>query len=197
MTVARDTRGAACAWRSALLALSLCAAPASHGAPPLANEQFDCADAFDLVAMSVMLRCAAYRAPAAADARIAAARQRLLDARLADAAEFADLDIAFCPLLQGTGMVPEPDRLYLDDGLIAMSIDGLAEIIAHEIQHRAQFDAYGVRGFKCAYVRAMADCGGCQDRRHPLEAEAYARQDRVREALLRQSHSTDSVIIPE
>jgi len=170
-----------------VLLLALCAlAPAlSHAAAPSpTNEQFDCADAFDLVAMTVMLRCAAFPAPPDARARIEAARRRLLATGLVDAAEFDGLEIAFCPLLQGTGMVPDPDRLYLDDGLISMSTDGLAEIIAHEIQHRAQFDTYGVHGFKCAYVRAMADCGGCQDRRHPLEAEAYARQDRVRDALL-------------
>ena len=33
-------------------------------------------------------------------------------------------------------------------------------------------------------VRDMSTCGGCQDRRHPLEREAYERQDRARERLL-------------
>lgn len=148
------------------------------------TEQFDCADAFDLIAMAVMLRCATYAPPPAAQTRIDTARQRLLDQGLATPAEFDGLRIAFCPLMQGTGMLPDPDRLYLDDGLISMSVDGLAEIIAHELQHRVQFSSFGRHGFKCRYVRAMSACGGCQDRRHPLEGEAYLRQDRAREVLL-------------
>ncbi len=146
-------------------------------------DAFDCADAFDVIAMTVMLRCAAWVAPATADARLDAVRRRLLATGLAQPEEFTGLTIAFCPLLQGTGMVPDPAHLYLDDGLLAMSVEGLAEIVAHELQHRVQFASFGRRGFKCAYVRAMSACGGCQDRRHPLEAEAYARQDRVRETL--------------
>ncbi|MGE3772904.1 MAG: hypothetical protein AB7I32_08245 [Gammaproteobacteria bacterium] len=168
----------------ALLAWWSCpsSSPAAEpGAPP---ESFDCEDAFDLIAMTTMLRCAAWVAPPDADARLAAVRRRLLDAGLAQPAEFEGLHIAFCPLLQGTGMLPDPAHLYLDDGLLGMSIDGLAEILAHELQHRVQFASFGSRGFKCGYVRAMSACGGCQDRRHPLEAEAYARQDRARERLL-------------
>jgi hypothetical protein len=168
--------------RAACLALFVGCAHADDGAG--VAGQFDCADAFELVAMTVMAACAGYRAPDAARERIAEARVRLLDTRLATAREFAGLRIAFCPLLQGTGMMPAPDRLYLDDGLQRMSVDGLAEIIAHELEHRRQFASLGVRGFKCAYVRDMSTCGGCQDRRHPLEREAYERQDRARERLL-------------
>ena len=134
--------------------------------------------------MTVMVRCAAWIGPPEADARLAAVRRRLLATGLAQPSEFADLRIAFCPLLQGTGMLPDPSHLYLDDGLLGMSVEGLAEILAHELQHRVQFASFGHRGFKCAYVRAMSACGGCQDRRHPLEAEAYARQDLARERLL-------------
>jgi hypothetical protein len=151
---------------------------------PGADGQFDCADAFDLIAMTVMLACANYQAPAAARARISQAQDRLLATQLATTEEFVGLRIVFCPLLQGTGMLPAPDRLYLDDGLQHMSVDGLAEIIAHELEHRRQFATLGARGFKCAYVRDMSTCGGCQDRRHPLEREAYERQDRARERLL-------------
>lgn len=168
--------------RALLVIVAFVACSASRGAPP--PESFDCEDAFDLIAMSVILRCSTWAAPPAAQARLAAVRQRLLDTGLARAPEFDGLHIAFCPLLQGTGMLPDPAHLYLDDGLLGMSIDGLAEILAHELQHRVQFASFGSRGFKCAYVRAMSACGGCQDRRHPLEAEAYARQDRAREHLL-------------
>ena len=170
-------------WRRLLFVAALTAA-FSAAAEPLASEQFDCADAFDLIAMTVMLRCSTYSEPPAAAARIEAARRRLLARGLADSAEFDGLHIAFCPLVQGTGMVPDPTRLYLDDGLLGMSVDGLAEIIAHELQHRVQFESFGAHGFKCAYVRAMTACGGCQDRQHPFEREAYERQDLVRDALL-------------
>ncbi len=134
--------------------------------------------------MTVMIACAGYQAPAAARERVTQAQDRLLDTQLATTEELAGLRIAFCPLLQGTGMMPAPDRLYLDDGLQRMSVDGLAEIIAHELEHRRQFATLGARGFKCAYVRDMSACGGCQDRRHPLEREAYERQDRARDRLL-------------
>ena len=165
-----------------LAALPIAAAHAD--APAGSAEQFDCADAFDLIAMTVMIGCSSHAAPPAARERIAEAKTRLLGAQLATPEEFAGLGIAFCPLMQGTGMLPAPDRLYLDDGLQGMSVDGLAEIIAHELEHRRQFRTLGERGFKCAYVRDMSACGACQDRGHPLEREAYERQDRARERLI-------------
>ena len=81
-------------------------------------------------------------------------------------------------------MVPAPGRIYVDDGLLTLSADGLAEIIAHEFVHVHQFAELGTHDFKCAYVHAMLACGGCQDRGHRLEAEAYRRQDEVRARLL-------------
>lgn len=190
------------ALRARLLALlpALCLAlhgpvlAAGDGAPqgtPLAGfmADFDCEDAFDLVAMMVVFRCAAYAEPAAGPARVAAALARLREVDLREADRHATTRVAFCPLAGATGMVPAPDTLYLDDGLLGLSTDGLAEIMAHEFEHVAQFERLGARGFKCAYVEAMTACGGCQDRRHPLEASAYARQDEARERLQR---STDS-----
>lgn len=157
------------------------AAPDTPSAP--LSKRFDCEDAFDLVSKMVVFRCATYTAPATANGRIEMALTRLRDAGLMSGAEAASAQIAFCPLAQGTGMVPEPGRMYLDDGLIDLSPDGLAEIIAHEFVHIHQFEQLGERGFKCAYVRAMVDCGGCQDRKNALEADAYARQDTAREKL--------------
>jgi hypothetical protein len=134
--------------------------------------------------MMVIARCSVYQPPpAAADALLAAAT-RLRSSGLATAQELDASHAAFCPLAAGTGMVPAPGQLYLDDGLISLSTDGLAEILAHELEHLHQFEQLGTRGFKCEYVRDMLACGGCQDRGHRLEAEAYARQDRVRARLL-------------
>ncbi|MGE0861688.1 MAG: hypothetical protein AB7I01_20060 [Gammaproteobacteria bacterium] len=158
--------------------------PAPRAEPTL-DQRFDCEQAFDLIATLVIARCAAWRAPPAAAAKLAATRARLLASGLASDAELELPRIAFCPLAAGTGMVPAPRTLYLDDGLIDLSVDGLAEILAHELEHVAQFERLGTRGFKCDYVRAMVACGGCQDRGNALEAEAYARQDAAREALAR------------
>lgn len=152
---------------------------------PLDGERFDCENAFDLIAMMVVARCSLYQAPAAAGEALQAAAARLRSAGLASARELRDSHMAFCPLAAGTGMVPAPGQLYLDDGLIGLSVDGLAEILAHELEHIAQFERLGTRAFKCEYVRDMLACGGCQDRGHALEAEAYQRQDEVRERLLK------------
>lgn len=179
-------------WLLSLL-LFCCAlsASAEHGDTPSSadgrafnGEQFDCENAFDLIAMMVIARCNMYQPPAAADAALTAAITRLRSSGLASDEELDASRPAFCPLAAGTGMVPAPGRLYLDDGLSGLSTDGLAEILAHELEHIRQFQQLGTRGFKCEYVRDMLACGGCQDRRHGLEAEAYARQDRVREQLL-------------
>ena len=115
-------------WSILILAALLSgASPADDvPAPP---DAFDCADAFDLIAMTVMLRCATWPSPPDAEARIAAVRERLVATGLAEPQEFVGLRIAFCPLVQGTGMVPDPAHLYLDDGLLGMSVDGLAEIV--------------------------------------------------------------------
>ncbi len=151
---------------------------------PINAEHFDCENAFDLIAMMVIARCSVYQAPPTAAEALNAAEARLRTTDLATAQELDSSHIAFCPLAAGTGMVPAPGQLYLDDGLIGLSTDGLAEILAHELEHVRQFERLGTRGFKCEYVRDMLACGGCQDRGHRLEAEAYSRQDQVRKRLL-------------
>ena len=157
--------------------------PVTELTVPLDAEGFDCEKAFDLVAMMVVARCALYQAPAGASIAIAAASTRLREEQLVSVEELTRTTINFCPLAAGTGMVPTPHQLYLDDGLLSMSADGLAEILAHELEHVQQFLRLGTRAFKCQYVRDMLACGGCQDRGHGLEAAAYGRQDQVRARL--------------
>jgi hypothetical protein len=180
-------------WRTALALLT--ALLAAHGAAselddvlnaapnmPFA-EEFDCVNAFDLFASFVMLRCAVLQDGVDDRDAIRAALARLHQLKLVPAAEIAQTDIRFCPLLSGTGLVPAAGRMLLDDGLRVMSADGLAEIIAHEFVHLQQFENLGSANFKCTYVRAMSACGGCQDRGHSLERAAYESQDRARAAL--------------
>ena len=168
---------------------------ARNAAPtmPFATE-FDCLNAFDLFASFVMLSCAAIKDEPDDRAIIDRALSRLHELQLATPQNTAEIDIRFCPLLSGTGLVPAPGRVLLDDGLRAMSAEGLAEIIAHELVHVQQFEALGSAEFKCAYVRAMSACGGCQDRGHPLELAAYVAQDRARAALLSASGSAPAPV---
>ncbi|MBI2800345.1 MAG: hypothetical protein HYX63_08660 [Gammaproteobacteria bacterium] len=170
-----------------LLALGALCVGAEQNLDPQAMtpREFDCVDTFNSLAGFVMLRCSLI-APEPRDARLLdAAKRVLLDHRFAQSRDFADLNLSFCPLLRGTGMVPAANRIYLDDGLRGSSAEGLAEVLAHEAVHVRQLNTLGERDFKCRYVAQMSACGGCQDRRHPLEAEAYAAQDLVRNTLLR------------
>lgn len=166
------------------------------GAPPGMPfaEEFDCVSAFDLFASFAMVRCAGIPAATGDADLLARALRRLQQLEPLDPALTAGLEIRFCPLLNGTGLVPAPNRMLLDDGLRVMSADGLAEIIAHEFVHVAQFERLGRTEFKCAYVRAMSVCGGCQDRGHPLEREAYDTQDRVRAGLARREPVQDPAV---
>lgn len=157
-------------------------------------EEFDCVNAFDMFVSFVMLRCAATPVLPTDRPTIQRALTRLRELELLAPAADPEIEIRFCPLLNGTGLVPAPRRMYLDDGLRAMSADGLAEIIAHEFAHIGQFEALGRAEFKCSYVRAMSACGGCQDRGHPLERAAYEAQDRARNRLLAvpPAHASDT-----
>ena len=159
-------------------------------------EEFDCVNAFDLFASFAALQCATSKDAPHDRLAIARALARLQQLQLM-AAPPADLQIRFCPLLNGTGLVPAPKRVLLDDGLRAMSTDGLAEIIAHELVHVQQFEQLGSAEFKCAYVRAMSACGGCQDRAHPLEDAAYQAQDRARAALLNSAQPPVAAELPQ
>lgn len=157
--------------------------------PPAALDSLDCENAFDLIALLVTAACAGQRASAPgpdaeAAARLAEARARLLETGAFAPSDFDDLNVHWCRLAAGTGMVTSPRQLFLSESISGMSADGVAEILAHELVHVRQFRALGARGFKCDYVRGYVACGGCQDRRHPLEREAYEVQDDVRARLL-------------
>ena len=164
--------------------------------PPIAPrsaDSFDCVDAFDVVAAFSTLQCGPQSVASGDALRLRTVGQRLLDIGQVSAQELSRLTIEFCPLGSGTGIVPANGQIYLDDGLRLASDDGIAEVLAHEITHTRQFSKMGAREFKCAYVRAMAQCGGCQDRRHALEREAYAVQDEVRRILL----AAQGIKVPE
>ncbi|MBM4228975.1 MAG: hypothetical protein FJ164_14755 [Gammaproteobacteria bacterium] len=159
---------------------------------PFAAE-FDCVNAFDLFASFASLHCvAAAGPPEAGDAeRIARALRKLRHHGLVTAEEAAATRVRICPLMNGTGLVPAPGRILLDDALRDMGDELFTEILAHEFVHVRQFETLGAAEFKCAYVRGMSRCGGCQDNGHPLEKEAYDLQGRVRELLARLAGQDD------
>ena len=143
--------------------------------------EIDCVNAFDLFASFATLHCAlaaGAEAPAASDdrQRIAKAFDRLEALGRVPASARHSVKVRLCPLVNGTGLVPGPKTILLDDSLRGMSDALFTEILAHEWVHVAQFDRLGASGFKCEYVRQMTRCGGCQDAAHPLEKEAYDAQ---------------------
>ncbi len=153
-------------------------------------DTLDCEQAFDLFAFTATAACATPSDDSAAgeaEDKLAAAQARLIAAGAFEARDFAGVSIRWCRLVTGTGMVTGPRTLYLNSALRQMSVDGVAEVLAHELVHVRQFERLGPRGFKCDYVRDYVACGGCQDRRHPLEQQAYDVQDLVRERLLEEA----------
>ena len=146
-------------------------------------RSFDCADAFEVVALATLWRCTATEDRDAAE-RVALAVDRLVARSFFGRDEFDGVEIQLCPLGGPLGFTPGAERIALDTGLRGASVDLLSEVLAHEMVHVRQARRLGRRAYRCAYVEAMAACGGCQDRDHPLEREAYSAQDRVRDALL-------------
>jgi hypothetical protein len=148
----------------------------------------DCVNAFDLIASVAMLHCAF----AAGADDVAARDDRRRVSRAFDRLEALgrvppsgrhSVEVRLCPLVNGTGLVPAPGTILLDDSLRGMSEALFTEILAHEWVHVAQFQRLGTAGFKCEYVRQMTRCAGCQDTHHPLEKEAYDAQADVARLL--------------
>ena len=180
-----------------LAALTTSASPASaqldnaaNGAdtPALFAADIDCVNAFDLFASFAMLHCAFADAEgnsAGSDdrRRIARAFDRLEALGRVPPEARKSVNVRLCPLVNGTGLVPAPGTILLDDSLRGMSDALFTEILAHEWVHVAQFERLGTTGFKCEYVRQMTRCGGCQDAHHPLEQEAYDAQADVARLL--------------
>ena len=164
---------------SALLVPLICSAESS------AAKQFDCLDMFDVLASLAAPACLSEQ-PVDRAPEITAAIDLLVKHRFVSRAQFRTIEVAFCPLNFGLGLVPKSNTIFIDDGLRHGSIDTLAEILMHELEHVNQIHTMGVTNFKCGYINALVDCGGCYDENHPLEAPAYATQARVRDFLLLQ-----------
>jgi len=166
-----------------VIAIALLVTLPASAAEPGEDPHFDCADAFDLIALTTTIQCQPPTAGAPMAKRLSAAAERLVADGIATRAEVNGLEIRWCDLTSAMGFTPGERQIYLDTGLAAGTQDLIAEVLAHEIVHTRQFARLGEAGFKCAYVKAFVECGACQGRGHPLEAEAYELQDRVRDQL--------------
>lgn len=153
------------------------------GGAAATDEHFDCVDAFELIVLATTLRCPAGAAAAPAPDLHLQARDKLIEEGFYSAADFAGIDIRWCPLTNALGFTRDAEHIVLASGLALGSADLIAEVLAHEMVHARQFRERGADGFRCDYVNAFVACAGCQDRGHALEAEAYTLQDKVRERL--------------
>ena len=170
-------------WGKALLALLL-AGSLSAASYERLNEELDCVTVFDFLVALAAPNCAVGVSTSAHAPEIIAALELLTEQGFIREDGFENIDTGFCPLTNGLGLTPAPNTIYLDDGLQAASTDTLAEVLFHELQHVNQMRDMGTKAFKCAYIKSLAECGGCTDSYHSLEAPAYAEQARVRDALL-------------
>ncbi|MGR8949549.1 MAG: hypothetical protein ACU84Q_16000 [Gammaproteobacteria bacterium] len=148
------------------------------------KEQLDCVNVFNVLASLAAPSCPVKPSAPNRGSEIDAAIALLAEHKLLARSAFDGLDITFCPLNFGLGLVPAPKTIFLDDGLRAGSIETLAEVLVHELEHVVQMRTMGVDDFKCGYINALVDCGGCFDDQHPLEAPAYKAQAEVRDYLL-------------
>jgi hypothetical protein len=99
-------------------------------------------------------------------------------------ADFAGVEMRWCPHFVGEGIAPRQNRIYLHADKKQLPFPKLANLLAHEIFHITQYRRMGGSNFACTYSQQFVACGGCQDERHPLEKEAYDFGDRVEAAFL-------------
>ena len=148
------------------------------------SQQFDCVDAYDLARYFTTISCQANSTEEKKRELFERAKRRLTTHGFFAAREFRDIELHWCKLNNAAGFTADAHNIYLDAGLYAGGPDLVAETIAHEMIHIRQFHQLGETEFKCTYITALLQCGGCQDRGHAMEAEAYRFQDRVRQQLL-------------
>ncbi|MEW8351070.1 MAG: hypothetical protein AB2689_22605 [Candidatus Thiodiazotropha taylori] len=112
------------------------------------------------------------------------AKKLLIGNGIFTAQDFIDVEIRWCPLVGAHGMAPDRGKIYLDVGRKNDGLKSLAALLAHEMKHIQQYRTLGTDDFKCKYSEKYLACGGCQNRSHSLELEAYDFQDKVFNGLV-------------
>lgn len=152
-----------------------------------------CVAPYQLITGVVIARCSNWDGRLDDQDLIQQAITTLVSAAIIDPGELNGVQIRWCPLDGAHGMAPDRGRIYLDPDLKNSAFDS-ASTLAHEIVHVRQYRRAGTDNFKCDYSRKYTECGGCQDRRHSLENEAYVFEDSIR---LRLSQSMQVHQIPQ
>jgi hypothetical protein len=142
-----------------------------------------CAAGFQVINNAVILSQGSYAA--GSERLLVQARDLLIQAGLFNAQEFNNVSIRWARLV-GAGQTPDRNVVLInEDYLRNNDLYSTATTLGHEMVHVRQYRRMGTDHFKCEYSRYYVGCGcrqtgnglethcGCQDSRHPLEAEAY------------------------
>jgi len=144
-----------------------------------------CGAIFQTITGTAIARCSNYSGRMNDQRLIQSAKQTLIDSGIVSAREFSGVQIRWCPHLGGgEGLAADRGRIYLDTSAKNYEHEKLAALLAHEMTHIRQYHRLGTDSFKCKYSQQYTSCGGCQDRGHPMEREAYDYEDRVYNQLV-------------
>jgi hypothetical protein len=136
-----------------------------------------CAATFETVIGSVRAACSRLASQSGTEPEnlaLAVAKDRLAKLGIVTHAELATTSIRWCQGdFLGMGITPAPNEILLNRALISRGTDDIAATIAHEVFHVRQFRSMGEIPFKCNYIQHYIACGGCQNKSHPMERDAY------------------------
>lgn len=138
-----------------------------------------CTIPYQTLTNAVIARCSNWGGRLDDQHIIQQAKQSLINAGIFAPHEFNGVQIRWCPLSGAHGMAPDRGKIYLDTSAKNKNRNALAALLAHEMKHIQQYRRMGTDRFKCIYSEKYIGCGGCQDRGHTLEREAYDFEDNV------------------
>lgn len=141
-----------------------------------------CIAPYQTVTGVVIARCSNWDGRLDDQPLIGKAISTLQTAGILGANELSSVQVRWCPLQGAHGMAPDRGRVYLDVSLKNNAF-ATASTLAHELVHIRQYRNLGTDTFKCDYSRAYVECGGCQDRGHRLEREAYDYENQIQVKL--------------
>jgi hypothetical protein len=161
-----------------------------EGVTNFANLPFKtaCIESFEAIVQPVKANCNRFVSQSALQTQMDAtlisnAQTLLIKASSVPAQAFSGVSIRWCQGdFNGSGITPNSEEIILNSDLKNHAWT-IAPTLAHEMRHIAQYRRMGTDNFKCDYAQKFVACGGCQDRRHALENEAYDAEDQAIAAL--------------
>ena len=164
-----------------LVALLLWLGPAL--AQPVDRQALQlCKRPFEEYVRIVVAACANWGGRADDPDIIEAARAVLIRAGVLSAADFAGVDISWCPLGPGAwGMTPAKDHILLNP-ILKSDMALLARNLGHEMFHVGQYRRWGSDEFQCRYSKELLRTQST-GRDNAVEAGAYAFADNIGPAI--------------